>query len=141
MFAADLEGAGDGASKMQGELVVHPGLRQGVSTVPRALRAPSSFGRYIFAGWMKLLRRRGQQLAGTAWHGTAEQPGPSGMPRACGEPGDGVCQLRYQVEPRRSAVCWRERESAGLGALFILVKLSFLWEIGGRGGPPDKGLL
>lgn len=26
-FAADLEGAGDGASKMQGELVVHPGLR------------------------------------------------------------------------------------------------------------------
>lgn len=34
-----------------------------------------------------------------------------------------------------------ERESTGLGVLFILVKLSFLWEIGGRGWPPDKGLL
>lgn len=34
-----------------------------------------------------------------------------------------------------------ERESTGLGVLFILVKLSFLWEIGGRRGPPDKGLL
>lgn len=34
-----------------------------------------------------------------------------------------------------------EHESPGLGVLFILVKLSFLWEIGGRRGPPDKGLL
>lgn len=74
-------------------------------------------------GWMAL-QRSGQQLQ----HCVA-QPGAQL-----------VCQHRVgliRVAPQFAM----ERESTGLGVLFILVKLSFLWEIGGRRGPPDKGLL
>lgn len=48
---------------------------------------------------------------------------------------------RLPTQGRADLQCAVERESTGLGVLFILVKLSFLWEIGGRRGPPDKGLL
>lgn len=50
---------------------------------------------------------------------------------------DGIFQWQGRVDPQFAV----QRESTGLGVLFILVKLSFLWEIGGRRGPPDKGLL